>query len=188
MLTQDAAGFAAAALGALGAQLCPGIGAELTQQRLTHGSGVGFLQLSLESQGVPAGVLSTEGHTAGRQTASEHPKPAKGTGRRGGGGRGSLEQCWRSPQHRGERNYCLKPLRALRAPDAHAELFTSAPFLGQRDRISCIPVTCEQPNPTSTTRSREQSQGWDAHSSPRSSTSLPSEQPFSPSIPPKSPR
>lgn len=68
VLTQDAAGLAPAALRALGAQLCPGVGAQLAQEGLAHGPGVGFLHLSLERQRVPPGMFRTERGAAGQTT------------------------------------------------------------------------------------------------------------------------
>lgn len=76
VLTQDAAGLAAAALCGLGAQLALGVRTELAEERLARGPGVGFLHLSLERQRVPTGVLGAERHAAG----INHPlKPAKRT-------------------------------------------------------------------------------------------------------------
>lgn len=82
VLTQDAAGFAAAALCSLGAQLCFGVRTELAEERLAHRSGVGLLHLSLERQRVPTGVLRAERHAAGinhELVTTPSPRPAKRT-------------------------------------------------------------------------------------------------------------
>lgn len=77
VLTQDAAGLAAAALCGLGAQLALGVRTELAEERLAGGPGVGLLHLSLERQRVPTGVLGAERHAAGINHPLVTPRASK---------------------------------------------------------------------------------------------------------------